>query len=50
VAVAVSAAAGLALALGGLVHDYSWWLLVPPLALIRLGLHLLSTTTGGDEG
>lgn len=40
-AVAVSAAAGAAIAVGGLLGDYSWWLLVPPLALVRLALNAL---------
>jgi CDP-diacylglycerol---glycerol-3-phosphate 3-phosphatidyltransferase len=40
-AVAVSAAAGVALASGGLSGDYTWWLLVPPLAVVRLALNAL---------
>lgn len=40
-AVAVSVLAGVALAAGGITRDYSWWLLVPPLAVIRLALNAL---------
>ena len=40
-AVVVSVVAGIALAVGGVTRHYGWWLLVPPLAVLRLALNAL---------
>jgi CDP-diacylglycerol--glycerol-3-phosphate 3-phosphatidyltransferase len=40
-AVAVSVLAGCALAGGGITRNYTWWFLVPPLAVVRLALNAL---------
>jgi hypothetical protein len=45
-AVSVSVSAGVAMATGGLTRDYMWWLMVPPLTLVRLALARLSVDGG----
>ncbi|HEY7874506.1 MAG TPA: hypothetical protein VIG64_05215 [Actinomycetota bacterium] len=49
-AVAVSAFAGAALAVGGLTTHYGWWFLVPPLVLARLALNALDRSLGRAAG
>ena len=49
-AVGVSALAGAAIALGGLAHEPLWWLLVPPLAVVRLALNALDGSIARRQG
>lgn len=42
-ALVVSVAAGIVLAVGGVVRDPLLWVVVPSLGLVRLGLHVLET-------
>ena len=49
-AVIASVAAGAALAAGGITRDYSWWFLVPPLAIVRLALNALDGSVARRTG
>ena len=49
-ALAASVCAGAAIALGGLAHDPRWWLLVPPLAVIRLAFNALDGSIARRTG
>ena len=49
-AVVTSVLAGAALAAGGLAHEPRWWLLVPPLAVVRLALNALDGSIARRAG